>query len=99
MEDPRLSRLEEKESVINDALAEIDEEITYLENQINVPDVQPETGYSHVVVLDNLPVVNKDKLEKLHAVIVKCVNHASGNQALSEGVHLQFDEETGKSRR
>mmetsp|Transcript_3940 Transcript_3940/g.10930 ORF Transcript_3940/g.10930 Transcript_3940/m.10930 type:complete len:684 (+) Transcript_3940:77-2128(+) len=97
-EERKMARLAPQAEAINQELAEISAEIEYLEKELAVPEVQQETGFEHVVVVDNLPVVPKSKVNKLTDVLRKIVSQASGNRVVHNGVHMLFDEEKGKSQ-
>ncbi|KAL2917575.1 Translation initiation factor 3 subunit b [Polyrhizophydium stewartii] len=58
---------------------------------VNVP-----TGFAHVIVVDNVPIVDQAKEEKLFRVIAKLFKEAGAIQP--DGIHMPRDPKTGMSK-
>mmetsp|Transcript_26880 Transcript_26880/g.43881 ORF Transcript_26880/g.43881 Transcript_26880/m.43881 type:complete len:667 (-) Transcript_26880:280-2280(-) len=59
------------------------------------PDLQPETGYGCLVIVDNLPVVGQDKYDKLVTVVKKVYSQIG---SIRENGILMPKDESGKTR-
>jgi len=93
-----LKTLREEQTKLDEELNKIDQYIKTLSKHLEVPPVKPQEGYGHVVLVDNLPIIPKDKLSKLEAVLQKIVDQLSSKSTLPNGIHILFDEASGKSR-
>ncbi|QDZ23629.1 subunit B of translation initiation factor 3 [Chloropicon primus] len=66
------------------------------EEEFNVEELQRDTGFSCVVVVDNLPVVGMEKYEKLLNVLKKIFGQIG--EVHEDGLYMPVDESTKKTK-